>query len=94
MEPFAGSLGALGVASVYLATSRLVLDPTWISQMVTLTGIPVWGTALAIHITCWIAQFVGHGIFEGIIYILCLYVIMNCSINYKVMHMDVLVFNC
>ena len=28
-------------------------------------GHPVWKVALAIHITSWILQFIGHGVFEG-----------------------------
>ena len=28
-------------------------------------GVPIWKVALAIHISCWILQFIGHGVFEG-----------------------------
>ena len=28
------------------------------------SGIPIWKVALAIHVTGWILQFIGHGIFE------------------------------
>ena len=29
------------------------------------TGYPVWKIALVIHITGWILQFIGHGVFDG-----------------------------
>ena len=28
-------------------------------------GIPIWKVALTIHVTGWILQFIGHGVFEG-----------------------------
>ena len=31
----------------------------------TVAGIPIWKVALGIHILGWIAQFIGHGVFEG-----------------------------
>ena len=32
---------------------------------VVISGHPVWKVALAIHVTAWILQFIGHGVFEG-----------------------------
>jgi hypothetical protein len=51
MEPVAGSLGATLVATIYLVCSRLVLDPSWNSAATAATGMPVWATALAVHVT-------------------------------------------
>jgi uncharacterized membrane protein YGL010W len=31
----------------------------------TFSGFPIWKVALAIHVTAWILQFIGHGVFEG-----------------------------
>ena len=32
---------------------------------VVVSGHPVWKVALAIHVTAWVLQFAGHGVFEG-----------------------------
>ena len=34
----------------------------------TVGEIPIWKVALAIHIIGWIIQFIGHGVFEGMIH--------------------------
>ena len=36
-----------------------------VAMGVTVAGIPIWKVALGIHILGWIAQFIGHGAFEG-----------------------------
>ncbi len=28
-------------------------------------GYPLWKAALALHVFCWVMQFIGHGVFEG-----------------------------
>jgi len=65
MDPLAGGLAASAVAAVYLASSKLVFDPEWSSKVTSSVGMPVWKLALAIHLTGWILQFIGHGVFEG-----------------------------
>lgn len=36
----------------------------WVEHSVAWFGHPAWHIALPIHLTCWILQFVGHGLFE------------------------------
>merc|ERR1711953_213414 len=59
MEPFAGTLGALLVYYLTTQSAKLVALDTHINE------IPIWKIALAIHVVCWIPQFIGHGVFEG-----------------------------
>ena len=64
MEPFAGTLGAVMVSMLYVHSAKMV----GIEAMV--AGMPIWKVALAIHVAAWILQFIGHGVFEGIKYML------------------------
>ena len=59
MEPFAGTLGAGLVGAIYLYSGYLVNTGTLV------LGYSIWKVALAIHVTAWILQFIGHGVFEG-----------------------------
>ena len=55
LEPVAGFvLAAFCVGSVAFANHLRVEDPKMTFQ-----------AALVVHVVCWIAQFVGHGAFEG-----------------------------
>lgn len=55
MEPVAGSMLA-----------PLLLSATAYVNYLTLTyGMTANTWALAVHFSCWIAQFIGHGVFEG-----------------------------
>ncbi len=65
MDPLVGSLGAAMVSAIYLYTSAMVIED------VHPFGFPLWKAALTAHIVCWIAQFVGHGFFEGEIFFQC-----------------------
>lgn len=38
---------------------------TWVASNAFFFGYPVLQVAIAVHVTCWILQFIGHGIFEG-----------------------------
>merc|ERR1712110_653095 len=51
----------MGLMVYYLTTqsAKLVALDTHINE------IPIWKIALAIHVVCWILQFIGHGVFEG-----------------------------
>ena len=62
MEPFAGTIGAIIVYFLTTQSAKLVALDTQIY------GMPIWKVALAIHIICWIAQFIGHGVFEGTVW--------------------------
>ena len=46
-------------------------------------GIPIWKAALGIHILGWIAQFIGHGVFEGISLALKLRIV-NTNIRFTI----------
>ena len=59
MEPFAGTIGAIIVYFLTTQSAKLVALDTQIY------GMPIWKVSLAIHIICCIAQFIGHGVFEG-----------------------------
>jgi len=59
MEPFVGSCASALLVFIYLKSGSLVAANTLI------LGYPVWKVALAIHVTAWILQFIGHGAFEG-----------------------------
>ncbi|KAF2859137.1 DUF962-domain-containing protein [Piedraia hortae CBS 480.64] len=55
MEPFAGALLA-----------PLLMGGTAVSNHLTSTyGMKANKIALTVHIVCWIAQFIGHGVYEG-----------------------------
>ncbi|KAI8629275.1 DUF962 domain-containing protein [Xylariaceae sp. FL1651] len=55
LEPVAGTMLALiCLGAAALGNATLSRDPTLTNQ-----------TALAVHIVCWLLQFLGHGIFEG-----------------------------
>jgi len=58
MDPVAGGLGSLLMLGLYLGSGHLVrANPT-------LLGLPLWQGVLGLHVLLWIAQFVGHGVFE------------------------------
>ena len=62
MEPFAGTLGAFLVSMLYLQSAKLV------GLGVMVAGYPILNVAVGIHISAWILQFIGHGVFEGILF--------------------------
>merc|ERR1719500_444886 len=59
MDPVAGGLGALLMLVLNQWTYRLVVAGAPVA------GFPLWQVVLAFHVAAWIAQFVGHGVFEG-----------------------------
>merc|ERR1712156_1373536 len=59
MEPFAGFIGAILVSLLSVTAAKLV------GTGATIGGDDVLNIAIAIHITAWILQFIGHGLFEG-----------------------------
>ena len=59
MEPFAGSLATFLILTIFVKSAQ------YVAADATVLGLPVWKAALAIHITAWIIQFIGHGVFEG-----------------------------
>merc|ERR1712130_430394 len=59
MDPVAGSLGALLMLFLNQWTYRLVAAGAPVA------GFPLWQAVLAFHVAAWIAQFIGHGVFEG-----------------------------
>merc|ERR1719490_248047 len=59
MDPVAGGLGALLMLVLNQWTFRLV------SAGAPVAGFPLWQAVLAFHVAAWIAQFIGHGVFEG-----------------------------
>merc|ERR1711970_1056988 len=59
MDPIAGGLGALPMLFFNQWTYRLVVAGAPVA------GFPLWQAILAIHAAAWIAQFIGHGVFEG-----------------------------
>jgi len=59
MDPVAGGLGATMVGALYLMTGTLVkANPT-------VAGYPLFQVLVVFHVAMWIAQFIGHGVFEG-----------------------------
>ena len=62
LEPVVGGSASLLVGLILLKSGSLVASGSLI------LGYPVWKIALAVHITAWILQFIGHGLFEGTIY--------------------------
>merc|ERR1712141_651797 len=59
MEPVAGFIGAILVSLLFFTSAELV------GTGATFGGHDVLNIAIAIHITAWIIQFIGHGVFEG-----------------------------
>jgi len=59
MDPFAGSLAAVMVLALHRLTSDLVIANAPVY------GHPLWQAVLTFHVIMWIAQFIGHGVFEG-----------------------------
>jgi len=59
MDPIAGGLGALLMLVLNQWTYRLVAAGAPVA------GYPLWQAVLAFHAAAWIAQFIGHGVFEG-----------------------------
>jgi len=59
MDPAAGSLGALLVVALYVATGILV------QTTATIAGFSLFKVLGLFNASMWIAQFLGHGIFEG-----------------------------
>ena len=61
MEPFAGLLGALMVSALCLHSAKMVA----LNAVTVFGNHDIWKVALAIHVSAWILQFIGHGLFEG-----------------------------
>jgi len=59
MDKKAGTLGAI-LVFVCLVTARKFYLECGVNY-----GVPAWQVAAVLHVLCWIAQFVGHGAFEG-----------------------------
>merc|ERR1719209_380799 len=59
MDPVAGGLGALLILLLNQWTYRLVAAGAPVA------GFPLWQAVLAVHVAAWVAQFIGHGVFEG-----------------------------
>ncbi|DBA01447.1 TPA: hypothetical protein N0F65_005566 [Lagenidium giganteum] len=58
LDWMAGTLGAALVFAGYLFAN-------YFNQVSPATlGMPAWQPALAVHVTAWILQFIGHGVFE------------------------------
>jgi 2-hydroxy fatty acid dioxygenase len=55
MEPVAGALYA----------PFLLGGTAWANHLTSTYGIKANYTAIAVHVVSWIAQFIGHGVFEG-----------------------------
>jgi len=59
MDPIAGTIGSAMVLVLYLLTGVLV------QSTVTVAGYSLLQVLIVFHVTMWIAQFIGHGVFEG-----------------------------
>merc|ERR1711879_120555 len=59
MDPVAGSLAAAMVLFLHKWTFELVTANNPVS------GYPLLQAVLVFHVIMWIAQFIGHGVFEG-----------------------------
>merc|ERR1719429_605984 len=59
MDPVAGSLAALMVLYLNNWTAGLA------AAAAPVQGYPLWQAVAVFHATMWIAQFIGHGVFEG-----------------------------
>jgi len=60
MEPTVGAIGAFLLMTILSISAKLVAN-----EATLFGGIPVWKVALAVHVTGWILQFIGHYVFEG-----------------------------
>ncbi|KAF0746414.1 hypothetical protein DYB26_009687 [Aphanomyces astaci] len=58
LDPYAGTLAAALIVSMYVWSNVVIADA------VAATGESPWRLALGIHVTAWIIQFIGHGVFE------------------------------
>jgi len=74
MDPVAGGLGALLMLVLnqvfnqsHFINSHLFLQWTYklVAAGAPVAGLPLWQAVLAFHVAAWIAQFIGHGVFEG-----------------------------
>merc|ERR1712200_64159 len=45
------------ITTAIYVVSYIMMDPV--------AGLPLWQAVLAFHLAAWIAQFIGHGVFEG-----------------------------
>ena len=63
MEPFVGLIGAILVSTLCITSAKLV------GTAATFGGYDVLNIAIVIHVSGWILQFLGHGLFEGILII-------------------------
>ena len=62
LEPFAGLIGTMLVFLIYFYSAKLVASETTF-----VGGYSILNLAIAIHISGWIIQLIGHAIFEGMI---------------------------
>lgn len=60
MEPTIGGIGVFLLMTILTISAKLVEN-----EITLFGGIPIWKVALIIHVTGWILQFIGHGVFEG-----------------------------
>lgn len=63
MEPFVGGIGSILAVLIYFGTSYLVVADVKVQSICGET--PIWAVAAVVHVTCWILQFIGHYVFEG-----------------------------
>jgi len=59
MDKKAGSLAAIMVFACLITGQKFYFTAE------TSYGYPAWVLAVALHVLCWISQFIGHGAFEG-----------------------------
>ena len=59
MEPVVGGCATVLLALILSKTSALMAADAVV------LGLPIWKVAVGVHLTCWILQFIGHGVFEG-----------------------------
>ena len=64
LEPFAGLIGATMVFLIYFYSAKLVVSEATLGGF---GGYSILNLAIAIHISGWIIQLIGHAIFEGMI---------------------------
>ena len=64
LEPFAGLIGATMVFLIYFYSAKLVASEETLGGF---GGYSILNLAIAIHISGWIIQLIGHAIFEGMI---------------------------
>merc|ERR1719222_1869198 len=55
--------------AIYVVSYLMLVLNQWTYGLVAagapVAGFPLWQAVLAFHVAAWIAQFVGHGVFEG-----------------------------